>query len=186
MTHICVDDLTIIGPINGLSPGRRQAIIWINPGILFIEPLGKTISEIPIGILQFSLPKMRLKVSSAKWRSYVSASMCPLWYFAKYRGTGFRFDLISSAIRLISGGILTEYEARFLKGQIMRLSHPNIARQQGNKLKYIINAHHKDVTNIIKFKCQPFDYFDNSNSWLAGQHYIQRRRIHCRIDTFAS
>ena len=28
MMHLCVDKLTIIGSDNGLSPGRRQAIIW--------------------------------------------------------------------------------------------------------------------------------------------------------------
>ena len=28
VTHICVGNLTIIGPDNGLSPARRQAIIW--------------------------------------------------------------------------------------------------------------------------------------------------------------
>ena len=37
--HICVDKLTIIGSDNGLSPGRRQAIIWTSVGILLIEPL---------------------------------------------------------------------------------------------------------------------------------------------------
>ena len=30
MTHICISKLTIIGSYNGLSPGRRQAIIWTN------------------------------------------------------------------------------------------------------------------------------------------------------------
>ena len=30
MTHICVGYLIIIGSDNGLSPGRRQAIIWTN------------------------------------------------------------------------------------------------------------------------------------------------------------
>ena len=34
MTHICVYKLTIIGSDNGLSPGRRQPIIWTNVGIL--------------------------------------------------------------------------------------------------------------------------------------------------------
>ena len=34
--HICVGNLTIIGPDNGLSPGQRQAIIWTNAGILLI------------------------------------------------------------------------------------------------------------------------------------------------------
>ena len=28
VTHICVTKQTIIGSDNGLSPGRRQAIIW--------------------------------------------------------------------------------------------------------------------------------------------------------------
>ena len=30
--HICVGNPTIIGSDNGLSPGRRQAIIWTNAG----------------------------------------------------------------------------------------------------------------------------------------------------------
>ena len=38
VTHICVGNLTIIGSDNGLSPGQRQAIIWINAGILLIRP----------------------------------------------------------------------------------------------------------------------------------------------------
>ena len=51
MTHICVSKLTIIGSDNGLSPGRRQAIIWTNAGILLIWPLGTNFSEISIEIL---------------------------------------------------------------------------------------------------------------------------------------
>ena len=39
-THICVSKLTVVGSDNGLSPGWRQAIIWINDGILLIRPLG--------------------------------------------------------------------------------------------------------------------------------------------------
>ena len=35
MTHICVSALAIIGSDNGLSPGRRQAIIWSNAGIFY-------------------------------------------------------------------------------------------------------------------------------------------------------
>ena len=70
MTHICVSNLTIIGSDNGLSPGRRQAIIWTNAGILFIGPLGTNLSEIFIESLTFSFKKMRLKVSSGKWRLF--------------------------------------------------------------------------------------------------------------------
>ena len=65
--HICVSKLTIIGANNGLSPGRRQAIIWTNAGILLIGPYGTNFSEISIAILTFSFTKMSLKVSSAKW-----------------------------------------------------------------------------------------------------------------------
>ena len=35
--HICVSKLTIISSDNGLSPRRRQAIIWTNAGILLIR-----------------------------------------------------------------------------------------------------------------------------------------------------
>ena len=69
-THICVSKLTIIASDNGLSPGRRQAIIWNNAGILSIGLLGTNFSEILIEILTFSFKKMRLKVSSAKWRPF--------------------------------------------------------------------------------------------------------------------
>ena len=67
VTHICVGELTIIVSDNGLSPGRRQAIIWTNAGILLIGPYGTNFSEILIKILTFSYKKMSLKVSSAKW-----------------------------------------------------------------------------------------------------------------------
>ena len=70
MTHICVSRLTIIGSDNGLSPDRRQAIIWTNAGLLLIGPLGTNFVEILIEILTFSFKKMRLKVSSAKRRPF--------------------------------------------------------------------------------------------------------------------
>ena len=68
VTHICVGNLTIIGPDNGLSPGRRQAITGTNAGKWLIGPLGTNFSEILIEIPRFSSKKMRLKVSSAIWR----------------------------------------------------------------------------------------------------------------------
>ena len=70
VTHICVSKLTIIGSDNGLSPGRRQAIIWTNAGLLLIEPLGTNFSEISIGIQRFSFKEMHLNMSSAKWRPF--------------------------------------------------------------------------------------------------------------------
>ena len=40
LMHISVSKLIIIASDNVLSPGRRQAIIWTNTGILIIGPLG--------------------------------------------------------------------------------------------------------------------------------------------------
>ena len=50
VTHICVSKQTSIGSDNGLSPGRRQAIIWTNAGILLIGPMWTNFSEILIAI----------------------------------------------------------------------------------------------------------------------------------------
>ena len=68
VTHICVGKLSIIGSDNGLSPDRCQAIIWTNAGILLIGTLGTNFIEISIEIYTFSFKKMRLKMSSGKWR----------------------------------------------------------------------------------------------------------------------
>ena len=76
VTHLCVSKLTTIASDNGLSPGRRPAIIWTIAGILLIGPLETNFSEILIGIQTFSFKKIHLKMSSAKWRPFVSASMC--------------------------------------------------------------------------------------------------------------
>ena len=76
MTHICVSKPTTTGSDNGLSPGRRQAIIWTNAGILLIGPLGTNLSEILSEIHTFSLKEMHLKMSSGEWRPFILASMC--------------------------------------------------------------------------------------------------------------
>ena len=76
VTQIFVSKLNIIGSDNGLSPGRRQAIIWTNAGILLIGALGTNVSEILIKICTFSLKKMLLKCRLEKGGHLVSASMC--------------------------------------------------------------------------------------------------------------
>ena len=70
MTHIFVSKQTTIGSDNGLSPGRRQAIIWTNAGILLIWTLGTNFSEILREIHVFSFKKIHLKMSSVKWRPF--------------------------------------------------------------------------------------------------------------------
>ena len=70
VTHICVSELTIIGSDNGLSPGRRQATIWTNAGILLIRYLGTNFSETIIKIYIFLFKKMHLKLLSEIWRPF--------------------------------------------------------------------------------------------------------------------
>ena len=70
MIHICISKLTIVGSDNGLSPGRRQAIIWTNAGILLIGPLGTNFDDILIKIYIFSFQKMHLKMSSGNWQPH--------------------------------------------------------------------------------------------------------------------
>ena len=61
---------TAIQMLTRLTSMVRQAIIWTKAGLLLIGPLGTNFSEILIEILTFSLKKIRLKVSSAKRRSF--------------------------------------------------------------------------------------------------------------------
>ena len=70
VTNICVSKRNIIGSDNGLSPGRRQAIIWTNAGILLMGAWGTKFNEIFIKIHAFSLKKMHLKMLSGKWRPF--------------------------------------------------------------------------------------------------------------------
>ena len=72
---ICVSRLTIIGSDNGLSPGRRQGVIWTNAGILLFGPLGTNFSEILIKIYAFSFRKIHLKMSG-KMASMLSRPQC--------------------------------------------------------------------------------------------------------------
>ena len=70
VTHICIRNITIIGSDNGLSPGRHQAIIWTNAGILLIRHMETNCSEISIEIYISLFKKMHLKMSSGKWQPF--------------------------------------------------------------------------------------------------------------------
>ena len=52
VAHKCVSKLTIIDLDNGLAPGRRQAIIWTNIGILSMGLLGPNLRQI---VFEFQL-----------------------------------------------------------------------------------------------------------------------------------
>ena len=68
--YICIGKLTIIGSNNGLSHGGHQAIMWTNPGILSIGPLGTNLSDILMGNQTFSFMKMHFKMSSVKCHQF--------------------------------------------------------------------------------------------------------------------
>ena len=70
---------TIIGSDNGLSPCRRQAIIWTNGGILLIWPQGRKFNQMLSEILIFSFKKMYLKMSSAKCLAFCPGLIVPWW-----------------------------------------------------------------------------------------------------------
>ena len=65
-TPICASKLTTIVSDHGFSPGRCQAIIWTNAGILLTGLLGINLSEILIGVYIFSVTKMHLKISGKR------------------------------------------------------------------------------------------------------------------------
>ena len=58
------------GSDNGLSPIRRQAIIYTNAGLLLTRPLATNFNETLIKIPNLSLTKLHLKRSSGKWRPF--------------------------------------------------------------------------------------------------------------------
>ena len=93
VTHICVGNLTVIGSDNGLSSGRRQAIIWTSAGILFIRPLGTNLSEILLEMHTFSFTKMHSKMyahQGSVWTEFDPGESC-VWQIEKgkawYRNT---------------------------------------------------------------------------------------------------
>ena len=74
--HMCIGKLTIIGSDYGLLPGQRQAITWINTGMLWIGPLETNSSEILNGTHAFSFKKMHLKSCLRNGVHFASALMC--------------------------------------------------------------------------------------------------------------
>ena len=75
VTHTCVSKLTIIGSDNGLTPGRRQTIIWTNDRILLIGPLGTYFSETLVKIY-FHSRKCLWNCRQEIGDHFVSSSMC--------------------------------------------------------------------------------------------------------------
>ena len=71
VTHICVGEQTIIGSHIGLSPGRRQAIIWTNAGKLSTGPLGTNVIEI---LIENAFWKMAAILPRPQWVNSTNSS----------------------------------------------------------------------------------------------------------------
>ena len=138
VTHICVGKLHvfIIGSDNGLSPDRRQAIIWTNVGLLSIGPLRTYFSENLIKMQQFSLKKMHVKMSSAKWR------------------LSCRSHNVTS---VISPNVITLFSATNISNNVMLLLQLHDTIQMKSKSNYTwINYNHENVvirSHIILCNC---------------------------------
>ena len=84
VTHICFCKLIIIGSDNGLSPGRRQAIILTSAEILLlIQTLGTNYSEILNEIHTYVFKKMQLKLLFGKWWQFRLGLSASLFLCAK-------------------------------------------------------------------------------------------------------
>ena len=78
LKHICVNKQTIIGSDNSLSPGRHQAILWTNGGLLWIGPLGTSVNEVScIFIRENAFEYVVCK--TALILSQLSASICAMF-----------------------------------------------------------------------------------------------------------
>ena len=149
VTHICVGNLTIISPDNGLLPGRHQVIIWTNAGILLIGPWGTNFGEILIYIDTFSFKKMHLKMSSAKWRPFclglnVLMAMTNLQFFLPMRTQIFVFDDETNSTQIYGE---QKTEMLFWYGFLTR--HSRTTSANGGALGWKQNIHN-NATKCIK------------------------------------
>ena len=83
--YICIGNLTIIGSDNGLLPGRHQAIIWTNAGLLLIPPLGTNFNEILIGIHTFSFKENEFENDMCNMAAIMSRPQCVNWQWTNTR-----------------------------------------------------------------------------------------------------
>ena len=152
VTHICVSKQTIIGSDNGLSPGRRQAIIWTNAGIWLIGPWGINFSEISIGIQTFSFKKLNLKMSFAKWRPFCLG------------------------LNVVNPGVATAADCYIYRGVLVSvmkgtLAPPRIYFMAAAALTYGLN---KVGVVLIWKQCNPYVCCVKNHFYLIGKYHFDR------------
>ena len=166
--HICVGNLASLGPDNGLLPGRRQAIIWTDAGILLIGPLGTNFSEILIDIHTFSFTKMHLKMSSTKWRPFclgLNVSTCGQW------------DIDMSVINM---NLLLSYDFFSLQVLICRNYRGDIDMSVIDKFMPLVMEREEEATTapIIQHGNVTFIYIKYNNLYcILPKHCCSQLRI---------
>ena len=101
VTHICVRKLITLGSDNGMSPGRRQAIIWTYAGILLIRTLGTNFSEILSEIYEYSFKKMHLKMSSGNWQPFcLGLNVLNMWLW-EWNENVIRYIALGASLKLL-------------------------------------------------------------------------------------
>ena len=190
VTHISVSKHSILGSDNGLLPGRRQAIIWTNAGILLIGPLWTNFSEISIEIHKLSFKKMHLKMSG-KWRPFClglnvlteradlnivsadrcAAEGCPGDSTRASAVTSMTISAIFYSVDWINFPQCKDTQSAKIQQLIKQLTH----------LKNLINRVNNWATIIIKWVGKPGDLV--GNNILVPYHFIS----HCSsLEAYAS
>ena len=132
VAHICISKLTIICSDNGLSPVRRQAIIWTNAEILLNEPIRTNFSEILIETRIFSFKTISFKMSSGKRRPFCLGRnvLCHLLLKTEYSKKNY-FMTADDWLLLTTS-----------------LQHPSY---QLNKINWSLSAKIEEIFNILAY-----------------------------------
>ena len=125
---MCVGNLSSIGSDNSLSPGRRQAIIWTNAGILLIGPLGTNFVEILIEIHTFiqenAFENVVCEMASVLSRSqYVNKSLPELYGRGFADGSTNRYGVIRTINVDITMERLVWWEIRLHKEEEISINN---------------------------------------------------------------
>ena len=111
--HICVGKLTIIGSDNGLSPGRRQAIIRTNAMILLIGTLGTNFSEV-----LSEIHTLHLKMSSGRWWPFCLGLNVLTTNYNQYEAEGNKHGNIRNIPRIMNKVHVCNNWTSWTNGQI--------------------------------------------------------------------
>ena len=157
-----------IGLDNGLSPVRRQAVIWTNSGLLSIGRLRTNFSEIWIGILPFSFWKIHLKMSSAKM------PFCPVGDELTNR-----INVVTSSSRRLFWCFLFSRPVLKYDDVIKRKHFPRYWTLVRGIHRSAVNSPHKDQWRgalIVSLICAWM------NGWVNNREVGDLRRQHAHYD----